>query len=686
MYLLLVEDNPGDADLVRDFLGSAGGLYDRIDWVQRLERAKTAFEDDSPDVVLLDLNLPDASPDETIRAVEKLSKSAAVIVLTGQAQEDLELRALKAGADEFLEKELLDEALLRRCLDHAVERYNMRASLRQRERQLEKYRIIVEHSTEAVRMKDGEGRFQLVNERFEELVGRSESELIGRSTSDVYGEEFADLVKERERDVRESGEIRTDEEQGSAEVDDHTMLTTRIPYDVDGELTGTIAIGRDITDQKKKRKHLEKQALFDPMTGLPNRSLFRKRLRQTIKRSRTRGTSFALGFLDVDDFKEVNDSLGHRAGDTLIESIADRLSNQIRRDDTVARVGGDEFTMIFQSVDNAEHLESVGQRLREAFDNPFEIDGSSVYVSVSVGFSLPDLETLLEKPFEESFESMTRSADRAMYRAKERSGSSWRLAGAHAQTGSSRHIHQENRIRESLEQGSFEPYFQPVVNVADRSVVACEMLARWDDPKCGMVSPAEFIPIVENSTLIDDISETLLEQACQAFSELGTGTDSLEEMALYVHLSADQLARPAIFERFEAITEAELPPEIEVAFEVTETALLRHTESAERLRERGFSLLIDDFGTGHLSLSRLKEMPVDGLKLDMEFVHGIGEEAADEAIVETVVALGARLDLRVVAEGVETREQYEYLREVGCSAAQGFLFGRPAPLARLAED
>lgn len=557
--------------------------------------------------------------------------------------------------------------------------------LREQRRRLERYGTVVENTTDAVVIKDLEGCYELVNEAFQELVGRAESDIIGRTAREVFGEETGGAIRQREQEIVEAGRVRTYEETIASEEGEKTFLTTSIPIREAGEVAGVVGISRDITERKRMEEHLEQLALYDQLTELPNRTLFADRLEQAVERAERRGTPFAVGFLDLDDFKAVNDSFGHAFGDALMRKVARRLEASVRSEDTVARIGGDEFVMLIEAVDQRDVLDLLGGRLRDQFEPPFEVRGEEVHLSASIGFAYPDDEQWESGEFDYEIEALTRTADQAMYEGKSVGGTTWRVFSPSEKDGRSQRIQRANRIRQGIEDGEFVAHFQPICQLAGESLLGFEVLARWERPDEGLVPPVEFIPLAEQSNLICELGEEIVRQAGRAFREGNEGMGGDENLKLFVNLSTRQLEHSRAVERLIATVGEEVPEDLEVCFEVTETGLLEYRADVAKLRDQGFEVLVDDFGTGYSSLSRIKEMPVDGLKLDMEFVHGIGEQEADRAIAETVVQLGKLLDLPVIAEGIETPEQFEALVEMGCEAGQGFYLAKPKAYERLSK-
>lgn len=684
---LLIEDSPSQAHMLRAVLGSIPDSQFDLTHFKRFETGFNAIGSEKFDFLLLDLNLPDSSPDETVRGISLFPSDLPVIVLTGTGDahdDELELSALNHGADEFLRKEDLGSSILSRCIAHAVERNRILEELRRRERQLEKYKIAIDASPAVVAMKDLEGRYELVNPRWEEVTGVAAEEALGSTSPELFGEEIGRPMAERDDRVIETKSMLDVEESIGFEGEVRLFRTVRIPFHGDeGELKGIVTIAQDVTERAEMLNRLERQSFRDQLTGLPNRALFRDRLTQVIERARRRGEQFGMAVVDVDDFHVINDSLGHAVADEVLCRIGKRLRGILESEDTLARFGADEFGCIFGEVGDRARLEEIGLAIEELFSEPLDGYEAELRAAVSVGFAYVDDPREMKEEAEEEFDALTRTAVRALREAKRAEGTSWMIYERSNWGEGSRRIQRSNRIRTGIRKGEFLPYFQPVYYLETDRVMALEVLARWDRPKKGLVSPAEFIPLAEETGLMGELGKEVMRRAFREVGEVGDIFGDGSRVELLVNLSPRQLERPGLAEDLLGLIDDEAPEWIDVGFEITETEILKHRTNVLELREAGHDLWVDDFGTGHSSLSRIKEVPLDGLKLDMEFVHGITERTEDGAIAYTVIELGRRLGIPVIAEGVETSGQYEFLKSTNCTAAQGYLFAHPQPIQNL---
>jgi diguanylate cyclase (GGDEF)-like protein/PAS domain S-box-containing protein len=558
-------------------------------------------------------------------------------------------------------------------------------NLEARERELRKYKRIIENATDAVFVTDADGRYELVNARFAEFIGRPKSEIQGCTVSDL-GEIQSGEFATPDQLYRQSDSILHREHIVTINDDNVTFSTTQVPRNDTGQPGGVIGISHDISEQKKLQRELEQQALYDELTGLPNRTLFRDRLEHAIRRARRGEYYVSVSFIDIDNFKAINDSLGHAAGDAVLQHIGKRLRDTLRHSDTVARLGGDEFMLLLESSTSHLNFEKIGERLCQAIAPPIELNNYEIPVSASIGFAYPDEAQLASDSTGEIREQLVRAADRAMYRSKQQSDTTWAVLSSASSGQSSRRVQREDRIRQGLENDEFVPHFQPIFSLPSQKLVAMEVLARWEHPERGLVSPGEFIPLAEKSSLICDLGEVVLETACQ-IADHAWPIDTVQphNTPLYVNLSPRQLKQASRIDRLIEIVER-FSPEVPVGFEVTESQLIESEAPISRMHGEGIDIIVDDFGSGYSSFKRLKEIEVDALKLDMSFVQGALTNEADAAIAETVATLGNRLSLPVIGEGVESTRHLQFLIDAGFRAAQGFHLGRPSPIDELFEQ
>jgi diguanylate cyclase (GGDEF)-like protein len=430
-------------------------------------------------------------------------------------------------------------------------------------------------------------------------------------------------------------------------------------------------------ERRRSEAETRHQALHDPLTGLPNRTLFRDRLQHALARSRRRDTTLAVMFLDVDNFKVVNDSLGHEAGDELLTALAPRLAEAVRSGDTVARFGGDEFVLLCEDVaDDREALE-IAERVKQCFARSLQIAGGEHFVTASIGLALPSAG-------HDGPESLLRDADAAMYQAKERGRARFEVFDADMRASALKRLQVESELRHALERDEMRLVYQPVIDVDSGKIAAVEALLRWDHPERGMVPPLDFIPVAEESGLIVPLGDWVLREAMRKAAHWRPMAPPGEvPVVVSVNLSARQMAeRDLVASVKRALEETGVEPP-QIALEITETVLVEDTvaaaETLHALEDLGVKLVLDDFGTGYSSLGYVKRFPLSFLKIDRSFVAEMGANGRDAAIVSAIAEMARALGARVVAEGVETEEQLAGVRKLGCELAQGYLFARPLP-------
>ena len=519
--------------------------------------------------------------------------------------------------------------------------------------------------------------FVRVNRAGEELLGLSREVLVGKSDHDFWPVEQADFFVARDRETLAKGTLVEIEEELIQTRDKgvRVLRTKKVPIlGDDGAPRYLLGISEDVTDRKRSESSLYRLANIDALTGLPNRGLLRDRLDQALTRVRWNGRLVGVLVVDLDRFKSINDSLGHAVGDRLLVEAGARLCAAVRDGDTVGRVGGDDFAVVLTDVAHKEDVGLVTEKIAAALREPFCIDGTELFVTPSIGISVApsdgaDVDTLL------------RHAEAAMYQAKEQGRNNHQFFSPALDATVRRRFALEHLLRRAIVEEQFQVHYQPVVDLRSGAVVGMEALVRWRHPELGMVSPAEFIPLAEDTGLIVDLGEWVLRTACEQTARwIAMGHAS---MHIAVNLSARQCRERSLAESVgRTLRETGLPPSA-LMLELTETALVNNPgagrEVLERLVAQGVSIALDDFGTGYSCLGYLKSFPIAVLKVDQSFVRNITSDQRDRMIASTVVGLAHGLDLTVVAEAVETEGQLDVLRALGCDRFQGYLFSRPVP-------
>lgn len=580
-----------------------------------------------------------------------------------EAQERLQERVAQATIE-------LRDALAQLESQNKVLKVEM-AERRQAEVQMRMLSSIVEHTSDIVCVTDYNGIIQYVNPGFEEVTGYRRDEVLGRKTnvlrSGKHDQAFYRNMWETLLDGRAFRDVLLNKKKDdSLYFEDKTILPLR---NEQGRITHFISTGKDISELMRNQAQLDYLAFHDPLTKLPNRSLFRDRLEQAINRAHRQDRLIALLFLDLDRFKTINDSLGHALGDRLLKEVANRLGGCAREIDTVARLGGDEFTIILEDLEHPDQAVMIAQKVLDVLVEPFQVDEREFHVTASIGIALYPLD-------EREAEALIKAADTAMYHAKEAGRNSYQFYSAAMTARVTQRLAVETQLRRALEREEFVVHYQPIVDLAGGHILGAEALLRWQHASRGLVSVHEFVPIMEDTGLILSIGEWVLRQACQ---RQRTWEQDGSSPYVAINVSTRQLMKPDIVGNIVRILhETGLPPD-RLCLEITESVLLGDTQAAgetlKGLKDIGVTIAMDDFGTGFSSLSYLRRFPVDIVKIDREFIRNISTNAPDEALVETIIYMAHRLGLKVVAEGVETEEQLALLRRYDCDAIQGHVFG-----------
>ncbi|MDP5240956.1 EAL domain-containing protein [Uliginosibacterium sp. 31-16] len=545
---------------------------------------------------------------------------------------------------------------------------------RRAEEELRLAATVFDHSVEAIMITDAQRRILSVNKAFTDLTGFAASSVVGQTpallSASRHGLAYYDSIwKEATEQGAWQGEIWQRRRDGSEFPE---WLSIGAVRDRGNAITHYVAVFSDITERKANEARIAFLAHHDPLTALPNRTLFQDRLEQALGRAERSGSMLALLFLDLDRFKTINDSLGHLVGDRLLQSVAERLQHCVRDTDTICRQGGDEFIIVLPEIQDTEAPARIAEKILRRLAEPFEVDSHVLGTSFSIGIAVyPDDGT--------DADTLMKNADTAMYHAKENGRNTYRFFTETMNANALDRLQVENHLRRALEHNELSLHFQPQVNLHTGAIVGGEALLRWQSDALGFVPPGRFIPIAEESGLIVPIGRWVLREACRlAMSWYENG---IRNVTVAVNISALQFRRDDIVACVrDVLAETGLPPEY-LELELTESLLMEHVEdvldTVQRLKTLGVRLSIDDFGTGYSSLSYLKRFAVDRLKIDQGFVRDMVEDPDDAAIVRAIIQLGRSLKLEVIAEGAESRHQVDFLMREGCRESQGYFFCPP---------
>ncbi|NVK20055.1 MAG: EAL domain-containing protein [Methylocystaceae bacterium] len=559
---------------------------------------------------------------------------------------------------------------------HALVRVDLTEQKRAQD-QLHLAATVFQTASEAMMVTDKDNIIEMVNPAFTEITGYTEEDVIGKTPHKLSSGRhdtsyYHRMYKELQLSGTWQGEIWNRRKNG--EIYPEWLSITTI-YDDEGAMSKRVSLFTDITSRKKSEERIHYQANYDSLTDLPNRNLFRDRLTQSINLSKRNNQRIALFFLDLDNFKHINDTLGHMIGDELLCHVADRLRSLFRNSDTIARLSGDEFIIIVNEANNDADVKLLLDRMLECLSLPYVLEGNTTYTSVSVGATFYPDDGL-------TVDSLLQNADAAMFKAKDLGRNTYCFFTPEMNSRAQERHEMEVALHEAMAKGHFVLHYQPIIDPMTQKVKTTECLVRWNDPVRGLIPPGTFIPVAEDTGMIIQMGEWILKQACRdaAHWNLEKGL----EVGVSVNLSSRQFKRSDIVALVkETLAETKLPNE-KLTLEITESLLVDDDaevlKTLRGIRDLGVHLSIDDFGTGYSSLSYLKRFPISTLKIDRSFINDVLSDPEDAALTEAILSMAHSLGLNTVAEGVETQGQNDFLLERNCSLIQGFLYSKPIPV------
>ncbi len=675
--VLLVDDDEDDFIITRRLLRDGGPGRFALEWVSTIEAARRVIAERRHDVYLLDYALGSADGLELIRESVAAGCAAPMIMLTGHGSRDVDMKALQAGAADYLDKGEITAPLLERAIRYALEKARAIVALRESE---QRYALAVDGASDGLWDWNLDSKSIYLSPRWKGMLGYIDSEL-GNDIHEWFGRVHADDRARLQSAM--SSHLSGDTPQFEIE---HRMMTRQQVYRwmyargvavrrPDGTAYRMAGSLTDIHARKIAEEQIIRGSLHDALTGLPNRLLLKDRLLQQIRYARRHhGYLFAILFIDLDCFKLVNDSLGHMRADQLLVAAGQRLQNNLRPGDTVSRFGGDEFVILLTDIADVDAVVAVADRIQSDFMRPFCIDGEEVLTTLSIGIVIYDR-------MHDSPDDVLRDADTAMYMAKQRGGAGHAIFGSEMSANASERLQIRAELRRAVDDKALAVHYQPIVDLRQGRIAGFEALLRWQHPDRGQIAPANFIQAAESTGLIVPIGNLVLREACHQVASWRKSVDAEIPLSISVNLSVRQLQRPEFLDQLLSLLSDTGIPASALKLELTEGALFGQSDAGVRalegIREAGIQLHIDDFGTGYSSLNYLSRLPVSALKVDRSFVAALMEEDGNSKISRGVVTLAHSLGIEVIAEGIESDGQLQVLRdELGCDFGQGFLFAR----------
>lgn len=688
--ILVVDDEVRMRESVRDLLEAYG--HSSI-VAANGHIALDILREESIELVLLDLNMPEVTGLELLDLIKEEFPDVDVVIVSGEATFANATEALRQGVSDFLRKPYSPVELLG-IIENVLKKRTLEKDIKQVHQKLEaseyRYRFIVDNSPDIIYMLDEAGYFCFVNDRIGQLLDYKQNDLLGHHFSEIVHEEDMEKAKyafaERRTGDRASRNVEfrlrcKDNSQPSRYFESRTVsieLNSMGIYREAGAnehcYVGTYGVARDISERKRAEEIINFQLYHDLLTQLPNRALLRDRLGLAISQAKRSGTQLALMYLDMDRFKVINDSLGHVAGDQLLQTVANRLRNCLRDSDTLARVGGDEFNLLVPEISGRVDAIRLVEKVMANLKDPIFIDGVEVFVSFSIGIAIfPD--------DGESMDSLIKHADIAMYHVKRHGKDGYEFFANNMKGSADQHLSFDTGLRRALDEEQLQLYFQPQIDIQSGIINGMEALLRWKHPEAGIISPTEFIPVAEENGLINEIGMWVLDGSCAELSKWIKAGHT--DIRLAVNVSSKQLTQPEFeYHVFNILTKHGLKGS-SLELEITENVLIQDMDQVvnqlRKLHANGVRIAVDDFGIGYSSLGYLQSLPLSTLKIDRSFISGIRATSSRNSIVTAIIAMAKELGLDIVAEGVETEVQHRQLKLLGCPTAQGFLFGRPMP-------
>jgi diguanylate cyclase (GGDEF)-like protein/PAS domain S-box-containing protein len=685
LKVLLIEDDEDDYVLTSELLSDVKGAEYEITWVPKYADGLAAILAEHHDVCLIDYRLGEGTGIELLREAIAAGCRVPMILLTGQGDKETDIEATESGAADYLVKGAIESATLERAIRYAMAHGQTLETLRESET---RFRSVVESANDAIILMDGRGQIISWNRAAQTIFGYSEDEILHRFVSVLFPASYSiHLSQNGDCDpLISSGLLHpgsfTTELNGLKKDGAEFPLEISLSSWETAEGCFYSGIVRDVTERKSLEDQLTHQALHDPLTKLANRVLFRDRVEHALVRAKRKNARVAVLFLDLDNFKSVNDSLGHAAGDELLVSVTERLQACLRSSDTPARFGGDEFAVLVEEIDHTEGAVFIAERIRSVLAAPFSISGKDIFVGISIGIATT-------VTAEESPEELLRNADVAMYMSKSKGKDRYTVFESEMHEAITKRLRLEDDMRAAIDRQEFEVFYQPIVDLQSERIMGMEALVRWNHPVHGLIPPLDFIPVAEETGMIVPLGSWILEQACMQTREWQMLHENGERLSITVNISGRQFQEDALLQTVAtALTKSGLPPQ-SLVLEITESTMLMNTEATiqqlTELKRLGIRLAIDDFGTGYSSLSYLQRFPVDILKIDKSFIDKVAHGKEGSAVARAIITMSGTLHLKTIAEGIESLGQSTELQNLGCELGQGFHFAKPLQADEMGE-
>ena len=674
--VLIVTTKAKDAAVLEDALGNAKDGPFKIEWVKRLADGLKLISHNDIDIILIDLNLPDSQGILTFEQLFLEASHIPIMTLCDDQAENLGIEAVQKGAQGYLSKGHFKSTLVPQSLRNIIQRKSIEEALYKEQARAE---IALNSISDAVLCTDINGRIDYLNTAAEKITGWSREEACGRMVTEVFNlinsvtrvqdQNPVDIVLRQNKPTGlNANTLLIKHDKSEVAIEDSISPI----HNLQGKQTGAVIVFHDVSKTHALAQEMTYLAQHDFLTDLPNRLLINDRISQSILMASRTNNSIAILFLDLDNFKHINDSLGHAAGDKLLQSVSNRISQCVRSSDTVSRQGGDEFVILLEDCNEDYEAALIADKILSDLSLPHQVGNSLLHVTTSIGISVypadgKDAETLIK------------NADTAMYSAKNKGRNNYQFFRSEMNAHAYERLLIEASLRVAIEKHEFELHYQPKVSLETGLLTGAEALLRWNHPEWGVVMPSRFISIAEDCGLIVPIGHWVLLEACRQFK--AWIDDGLTPGSIAVNISAVEFNHKSfVTDVNKILSDTQLMAHC-LQLEITESVLMKDAQASTdillTLKDIGIQLAVDDFGTGYSSLSYLQQFPIDVLKIDQSFVRELSIESQSGFIVNAIISMAKSLNLKVVAEGVETDQQLDFLRNLNCEEGQGYIFSKP---------